>query len=37
MDNDVNVHYNKGEERRLFPNDRDTSGSGEMYHRGKHI
>ena len=37
MDNDVNVHYKKGEERRSFPYDRDTNESGENYDRGKHI
>lgn len=35
--NDLNVHYNKVEEKRLFTNDRDTNKSGGNFHRGKHI
>lgn len=37
MDNDSNVHYNKGEEKRLFQIDGDTNERGWNFQRGKHI
>ena len=37
IDNDLNVHYNKGEEKPPIPNDRDTNESGGEIYRGKHI
>ena len=37
IDNDLNVHYNKGEEKHSIPNHRDTNESGVNFQRGKHI
>ena len=37
MDNDANVHYEKGEEKPSIPNDRDMNESAENYDRGKYI
>ena len=37
MNYEVNVHYEKVEEKPSIPNNRDTNESGENYQRGKHI